>query len=81
MAAAARMLSIAREELPVVANELASTARASTTSAIETSATMAVRAGEKEVMNPVAIRHMAEMSVKEAGELFSLSSPLSATCD
>jgi hypothetical protein len=28
---------------------------------------MAVRTGEKEVMNPVAIRQMAEMSVKEAG--------------
>lgn len=67
MAAAARMLSVAREEFPVVANELASTARASTTSAIESSATIAVRAGEKGVMNPVAIRQMAEMSVKEAG--------------
>lgn len=68
MAAATRMLSLAREELPVVANELASTARASTTSAIESSASMAVRAGEKEMMNPVAVRQMAEMSVREAGE-------------
>lgn len=69
MAAAARMMSLAREELPVVATELAATARASTTAAVESGASVAVRAGEKEVMNPVAIRHMAEMSVREAGTL------------
>jgi hypothetical protein len=69
MAAAVRMLSVAREEIPLVAGEIASTARASTSTttsavAIENTANAAIRASE---MNPVAVRHMAEMSVKGAG--------------
>jgi hypothetical protein len=71
MAAAVRLLSVAREEIPLVAGEIASTARASSSStssaavAVETTASSAIRAGE---MNPMAVRQMAEMSVKEAGK-------------
>jgi len=73
MAAAVRLLSVAREEIPLVAGEIASTARASSSSsstssaavAVESTASSAIRAGE---MNPMAVRQMAEMSVKEAGK-------------
>lgn len=80
MAAAVRMFAVAREEIPIVAGEIASTARASsstsTTVAVESTTASIVRAGEKELsgisMNPVAVRQMAEMSVKEGGKVFSL---------
>lgn len=64
------MFSVIKEEIPVVANELASSARATaTTNVLESGAMGAMKVGEKELMNPVAVRRMAEMSVKEAGTL------------
>ena len=68
MAAAGRMLSVIREELPTVVSELASTAKVSTE--------QVGRLGEMEVasttttattMNPIAVRQMASMSIKEGG--------------
>jgi hypothetical protein len=89
MAAAGRMLSVIREELPTVVSELASTAKVSTE--------QVGRLGEMEVasttttattMNPIAVRQMASVSVKEGGtflphlryenELISESSILSS---
>lgn len=81
MAAAARMFSVAREELPTVVSEIATTARSTSTSMIESGASVAVRTGEKEMMNPVAVRQMAEMSVKEAGMLSLHSTTFSPTPD
>jgi hypothetical protein len=68
MAAAGRMLSVIREELPTVVSELASTAKVSTE--------QVGRLGEMEVaststattMNPIAVRQMASVSVKEGGK-------------
>jgi hypothetical protein len=71
MAAAGRMLSVIREELPTVVNELASTAKVSTE--------QVGRLGEMEVasttttattMNPIAVRKMASVAVKEGGTSF-----------
>jgi hypothetical protein len=69
MAATGRMLSVIREELPTVVNELASTAKVSTE--------QVGRLGEMEVastattagagINPIAVRQMASMSMKEGG--------------
>ena len=67
MAAAGRMLSVIREELPTVVNELASTAKVSTE--------QVGRLGEMEVaststattINPIAVRQMASASIKEGG--------------
>jgi hypothetical protein len=73
MAAAGRMLSAIREELPTVVNELASTAKVSTE--------QVGRLGEMEVastapmaaaMNPIAVRQMASVSVKEGGTFLPL---------
>lgn len=71
--ASTRMLSVLKEELPTVANELAASARSSTSAVLE-SGQMAVRVGEEMAgMNPVVVRQMAEMSVKEvtAGTSFT----------
>jgi hypothetical protein len=74
MAAAGRMLSVIREELPTVVNELASTAKVSTE--------QVGRLGEMEVastattagagMNPIAVRQMASMSMKEGGTSYNI---------
>ena len=67
------MLSVIREELPTVVGELASTAKVSTE--------QVGRLGEVEVvsttttttattMNPIAVRQMASVSVKEGGKSF-----------
>ena len=72
MAAAGRMLSVIREELPTVVNELASTAKLSTE--------QVGRLGEMEIastattagagLNPLAVRQMASASIKEGGKSF-----------
>lgn len=74
MAAAGRMLTVIREELPTVVNELASTAKVSTE--------QVGRLGEMEVasaattagagMNPIAVRQMASMSMKEGGKYYNI---------
>lgn len=55
------MFSAARQEASVISAELATTAR---TGIVEVGG-IAARAGEMEVVNPMAVRQMAEASVKE----------------
>lgn len=74
MAAAGRMLSVIREELPTVVSELASTAKVSTE--------QVGRLGEMEIastattagagLNPLAVRQMASASIKEGGKYFAI---------
>lgn len=83
MAAAAirPMMAIAREEAAVVTADAAMAAR----TAVTTEATAAVRASAgKEILNPVAVRHAAESSAKQAldraGWCRALSSYLEQQC-
>jgi hypothetical protein len=86
MAVASRMFSIAREEIPVVASELVSTATTRLTTAGESSAAGAIREEALNIststsgagvgvgvgMNPVAVRQMVSTTVKEGGKSTSL---------
>ena len=61
MAAVRSMLSVAREEVAVLSTELAS----STRRGIAEGVTAATRTAEMEAINPIAIRQIAETSVKQ----------------
>jgi len=67
MAAAGRMLSVIREELPAVVGELASTAKVSTEQVGRLGEVEVVSTTTTTTMNPIAVRQMASVSIKEGG--------------
>lgn len=70
------MFSVIREELPTVVSELASTAKVSTEQVgrlgeMEIAST-ATTAGAGAGLNPLAVRQMASVSIKETGKSFAI---------
>jgi len=64
------MLSVIREELPAVVGELASTAKVSTEQVGRLGEIEVVSTTTTTTMNPIAVRQIASLSVKEGGKSF-----------